>query len=83
MLIDFTAYAAPILGGLVAMLLLCAGAILASIDPELSEAYLGDPRLLAALVGLSIVGGGVLLALHPEVAHGLVAWRPGLAFPPS
>lgn len=63
--IDFTVFAAPLLSTLAVILLLCAGAILASIDPELSEAYLGDPRLLAAVVGVSLVVAGVLLAQPP------------------
>ena len=75
MQIDSTVQLAPLVWVILGMLIFFTGAIVASIDPELTEAYLGDPRLLiattlvmaAVLCGVAIVMGG------PE--HALAALR--------
>lgn len=76
MIVDHTAELAPILWGAVTLLLILAGAILASLDPEVTEIYLGDPRLLIASGLLAMTLLVVLVVTRPEVAHGLSAlWR--------
>jgi cytochrome bd-type quinol oxidase subunit 2 len=77
MILDHTMQLAPIFWGMVALLLLLAGAILASVDPEIAEAYLGDPRLLVASAVMAVALMGVLVVSQPEVAHGLISLWPG------
>lgn len=69
MAINLIADLAPFVWGLFVVLLVMAGAIAASVDPELAEIYLGDRRLLAATVTLAALTG-VALVLTPG-ARGL------------
>ena len=50
------------------LLLVVCGTIVASIDPELAEVYLGDRRLLGATVALAVLTIVALVALRPEAA---------------
>lgn len=70
MVIDFTAELAPFLWGMVGLLLILAGAILASVDPDVAEVYLGDRRLLAAAAALVVVTLVALIAAR-DIATGL------------
>jgi hypothetical protein len=70
MVIDFTAQLAPLLWGMVALLLVLGGAILASVDFEAAEIYLGQRTLLlatAALLALTIAA--LALARTDIAAH--------------
>lgn len=64
---------APIFWGMIALLLVCAGAILAGIDPELAEVYLGDPRWLLTGAAIAVVTVVTIAAARPELTHGLLA----------
>lgn len=73
--IDQTTQLAPILWGMIALLLVLAGAILASLDPEVTEVYLGDPRLLLASGALAVTLLIAIVATRPGIAHGLgIPW---------
>lgn len=69
MIIDFTTQVSPILWVAVGLLLVC-GTIVASIDPELAEVYLGDRLLLVATVALVALTIVTLVAVRPETAAG-------------
>ena len=71
MVIDFSAELAPFLWGMVGLLLLLAGAIVASIDPEVAEIYLGDRRLLVGTAVLALLALAALFAAHPAIVNGL------------
>jgi hypothetical protein len=73
MVIELTAELAPIFWGLVALLLVAAAAILAGIDPELAEVYLGHSRWWLASVALAIVALVTIATTRPELTHGLRA----------
>ena len=64
MVIDFTTQTAPVLWALVALLLLLALVIFASVDPESAEVFFGDLQLLVATVTLAAVA---LVALSGRV----------------
>lgn len=70
MIVDTTAHFAPLLWLLIAVLLVLAGAILAGIDPDRTEAVLGNRNVLvaSAMAGLLVVGALVLLTA-PVVAR--------------
>jgi len=68
--LDFTAQLAPVLWGMVALLLVLAGALAASVDPEVAEIYLGDRRLLVVTFALAALTGIALVAAHPGAAFG-------------
>ena len=70
MILDFTTQVSPILWVAVGLLLVVCGTIVASIDPELAEVYLGDRRLLLATVALAVLTIVALVALRPEAAAG-------------
>jgi hypothetical protein len=76
MVVDQTMQLAPVLWGAVTLLLVLSGAILASMDPEVTEAYLGDPRLLIAGGVLAVSLLVVLVVTRPEIAYGLSALWP-------
>jgi hypothetical protein len=71
MVIDFSAELAPILWGMVGLLLILTGAIVASIDPEVAEIYFGDRRLLVGTAVLALVALAALLVAHPAIVNGL------------
>ena len=71
MIIDFTAELAPFLWGILGVLLIVTGAIVASIDPETAETYLGDGRLLAVTAALATVVLLVLIAARPDLVSDL------------
>lgn len=70
MIIDMTAELAPILWGMLGLLFLLAGAIVASIDPEIAEVFLGDRRLLLVTAALAFITIVALIAAQPEIATG-------------
>lgn len=76
MVIDFTAELAPLLWSILALLLVSTGAIVASIDPEVAEIYLGDRRLLIATAAVAVLTLVALIAARPDIAAGF-----GLPFP--
>lgn len=69
--VDVTMQLAPVFWGMIALLLVLAGGILASIDPELAEVYLGSPRLLVVGAAVAVAMLALLLVSGPEIAHGL------------
>ena len=71
MIIDFTAELAPLLWGILAILLILTGAIVAAVDPETVETYIGDGRLLALTAALATVTLLALLAVQPDLISGL------------
>ncbi len=71
MVIDFSAQLAPLLWGMVGMLLISTGAIVASMDLEIAEIYLGDRWLLLVTAALVTVALVALVAVRPEVATGI------------
>jgi len=73
MVLDLTAELAPIFWGLIALLLVTAAAILAGVDPDLAEIYLGNPRWWLASVAIAIVALVTLATTRPELTHGLRA----------
>jgi len=77
MILDHTTMFAPIFWGMVALLLILAGAILASADPELAEAYLGDRRLLVASAIVAMAAVTVMVVSRPDIAPGLISVWPG------
>jgi hypothetical protein len=68
MIIDLTAQFTPLIWGLLCVLMLLSGAILASVDPEVAEIYFGDRRLLFATAALAVVALAALVAARPEIA---------------
>jgi hypothetical protein len=69
MVIDFTVQTAPLLWAILAVLLLLALVIFASIDPDLAEVLLGDTQILLATVALAafaifMVSGGADWSRH-------------------
>ena len=71
MVIDFTAQLAPLLWGILGVLLIVTGGIVASIDPETSEVYLGDGRVLAVTAALATIALLVLIAVRPDIVSDL------------
>jgi hypothetical protein len=71
MLIDLTPELAPLLWGLVVLLLASVAALMASIDPEVVEIHVGSRRLLA-IAGVVVVFMVLTFAtLEPEIARAL------------
>jgi hypothetical protein len=70
MFIDLTAQLAPLLWAILALLLVSAGAIVASIDPEIAEIYLGDRRLLVATAAVAVLTLVALVVARPDIAAG-------------
>jgi hypothetical protein len=70
MIVDFTPGLAPLLWGILALLLVSTGAIVASIDPEAAEIYLGDRRLLVATAAVAVLTLLALIATSSEIAAG-------------
>jgi len=71
MLIDFTPELAPLLWGLVVLLLVTTGALMASIDPEIVEVYVGSRRVLAVAAVLVVLTVLAFTTLAPEIARAL------------
>jgi hypothetical protein len=71
MIIDFTANLAPFLWGTVGLLLIAAGALLASIDPEVAEVYVGDRPLIVVTAAMAVVTLGAVIAAVPAIAASL------------
>lgn len=71
MLIDLTPELAPLLWGLVVLLLVTTGALVASIDPDVVEIYVGSRRLLAVAAVLVVVMVLAFATLEPEIARAL------------
>ena len=70
MFIDLTAQLAPLFWSVLALLLVSAGAIIASIDPEVAEIYLGDRRLLVATAAVAVLTLVALVVARPDIATG-------------
>lgn len=71
MVIDLTPDLAPLLWSMVVLLVVTTAALVASIDPEIVEIYVGSRRLLAiaaAMVVLIVVG---VATVAPEIARAL------------
>ena len=64
MIVDFAANTAPALWSLMAALGILVLLILACVDPELTEVYLGDGQILVATAALAVIVI-VLLVPHP------------------
>jgi len=64
MVIDFTAQLAPILWGMVGLLLVLGGAIAASVDFETAEIYLGQRTLLLATAAVLALTIAALAIVH-------------------
>lgn len=67
---------APLYWGLIALLLIFAGAIVAELDPETTELYVGHPRWLMASIGVALVALVTIVATRPELSHQLRALFP-------
>jgi hypothetical protein len=72
MTVDFTAQTIPILWVLIATLALMALIVVACIEPELAEVYLGDWQLFIAAVALAALLV-VIGSEHADAAHQLCA----------
>jgi len=68
MAIDFTVQLAPVLWAVVALLLVCTGAIAASIDLESAEVYLGHRALLVATGAVIVLTIAALALVRPDFA---------------
>ena len=68
---ELTAELAPIVWSMIALMLVVAGAVLAGVDPELTEVYLGDPRWLLVGAGVAIAALVTIVATRPELNYGL------------
>ena len=71
MLIDLTPELAPFLWGLVVLLLVTTGALMASVDPEIVEVYVGSRRLLAIAAVFVVLTVLAVATLEPEIARAL------------
>jgi len=71
MIIDFTAQLAPILWGMVGLLLVLGGAIAASVDFEAAEIYLGHRRLLLATAAVLALTIAALAIVRSDAASHL------------
>ena len=76
MIIDFTAQTAPVLWALLALLLLLALVIFASIEPELAEVFLGDFQLLVAAVTLAVLAIAMFSG-RADITRDLQGFVPG------
>jgi hypothetical protein len=68
---DLTAALNPFLWTIVGVLLIAAGGILAGIDPEVAEEYVGDRRLIVVTAAMAVVTLGALIAALPAIAASL------------
>jgi hypothetical protein len=71
MVIDFTAQLAPVLWGMVGLLLVLGGAIAASVDFEAAEIYLGQRALLVATAVVLALTVAALAIVRAAVASGV------------
>ncbi|MFN8643567.1 MAG: hypothetical protein U0802_18600 [Candidatus Binatia bacterium] len=71
--LDVTVHFIPIFWGMVAVLLLLVGALLASVDPKTIEVHLGNPSLLLGTAAAMLMVGAALLVFRAGIAHGLGA----------
>ena len=71
MIIDFTAELAPVLWTMLGVLVVATGALLASIDPDLAEAYVHDRRLLFVTAVAFVITLGALIVAVPAIATSL------------
>jgi hypothetical protein len=76
MVIDFTAQTAPLLWAILAVLLLLALVIFASLDPDLAEVFLGDTQILVATVALAAFAI-VMVSGRADLTHDLQLLVPG------
>ncbi|MDX2166315.1 MAG: hypothetical protein SF182_04605 [Deltaproteobacteria bacterium] len=67
MTIESAAGLGPVLGGLLALLFVLAGAVLAGIDPDRSDAYLRDRRVLIGIAATCTLVGALLVLLSAPV----------------
>ncbi len=65
MSIDLTTQMAPVLWLLIALMLVFAGAILASVDPDRTETVLGDRRVLFGAATLGMLAMALMLFTAP------------------
>ncbi len=64
---------APVFWGMVALMLVFAGVILASVDPEITETYFGNPPWLIASVGIALLALATVALTRPEISAGVRA----------
>jgi hypothetical protein len=67
MMIESAAGMGPILGGLLALLFVFAGALLAGIDPDRTDVYLRDRRVLVVIAATCTLVVTLLVALSAPV----------------
>ena len=71
--VEVTTQLAPLFWGVIALLLVLAGAILAGVDPEMTEVVLGSPRVLMASVAVAFVALATVALTRPEISASLHA----------
>jgi hypothetical protein len=72
-MVDVTAQFAPVFWGVIALLLVLAGAILAGVDPEMTEVFVGSRPVLLAGVAVAFVALATVALARPEISAGLRA----------
>jgi hypothetical protein len=77
MVVDFAAQTAPVLWGLVAILVILALVIFASVDPDLAEVYFGDVQILVATLALAAVMIALMVPARVEELRALGLLIPG------
>jgi hypothetical protein len=70
MVIDYTAELAPIIWSMLCLLVIAAGALLACVDPDVTEIYFGGRRLLVATAALAVLALAALVVARPDIAAG-------------
>lgn len=71
--VEVTTQLAPLFWGVIALLLVLAGAILAGVDPEMTEVVLGSPGVLMASVAVAFVALATVALTRPELSASLRA----------
>jgi hypothetical protein len=72
-MVEVTTQFAPVFWGIIALFLVLAGAILAGIDPEMTEVFLGSPHVLIASVAVAFVALATVALARPELSASLRA----------
>jgi hypothetical protein len=72
-MVEVTAQFAPVFWGVIALLLVLAGAILAGVDPEMTEVFVGSRPVLLAGVAVAFVALATVALARPEISASLHA----------
>jgi hypothetical protein len=83
MITDFATQMGPVLWVAVGLLLVICGTVVASIDPELAEVYLGDRRLLVVTVRAGRAGDGGACGRAPPRNRGRIRSAPPVGKAPG